>query len=82
MRGGTAWLHCCDKDADLIPSRQTDAHAAGLLEADEAGVGAASILVIYFLSDYVIDMTTSRSLTDFLFLQSSADLLRHNLKDK
>ena len=40
LSGGAAWLHRRDKDADLVPSRQTDAHAARLLEADEAGVGA------------------------------------------
>ena len=48
LRGGTAWLHCRDKDADLIPSRQTDAHAAGFLEADEARVGAREIGVLVF----------------------------------
>ena len=41
-----AWLHGCDKDADLVPSRQPNADGAGLLEADEARVGAAGIGIV------------------------------------
>ena len=34
-----AGLHGGHEDADVVPSRQSDPHAALLLEADEPGVG-------------------------------------------
>ena len=80
LRGGAAGLHGGDKDADLVSARQTDANAAGFLEADEAGVGAKGRDRRDIIFHCVIGL--SRSLTDFLFLQSSADLLCHNLQDK
>ena len=39
LRGGAAGLDGGDEDAHVITARQPDAHAALLLEADEAGVG-------------------------------------------